>query len=57
MKAPLKALDLTVILVLYTAVYLKLRRFGGLVLFTFGDFRTLFSKRRFKDHALSSKPK
>ena len=25
MKAPLKALDLTVILVLYTAIYLKIR--------------------------------
>ena len=38
MKAPLKALDLTVILVLYTAVYLKPRRFGELLLFTFDDF-------------------
>ena len=29
MKAPLKALDLTVILVLYTAIYLKMRRSYG----------------------------
>ena len=48
MKALLKALEKTVVLVLYTANYLKKRRFYDNFLSKFGPFRTLttFVRRR-----------